>query len=304
MKMIRRKLALALAVGVGSIGLFGAAALGAFGQEASTAVELRLAPATSALFGEDRPDKLKQILDGLVSKGTITRAQADAILAAVKDAAGTSRVKTAHVVRDFFETSAQYLGVGAKDLRAKLPGTSLGAIANTTPGKSRDGLVAALNKEGNADIDKALASKRITDEQAAKLRSELPASVTKFVDRTWPAKPTAAVRGPSLKSFLGDMLQSGRDYLGLTLQDLTTQMRSGKSLGDIANATPGKNRAGLIAALTTVANTHIDKALAEQKITPDQAKSFKEKVGAEITSFVDRKHATKNTTSNRTTKTP
>ena len=50
-----------------------------------------------------------------------------------------------------------------KDLRAKLPGTSLGALANGTAGKSRDGLVADLVTAGNADIDKALANKKITD---------------------------------------------------------------------------------------------------------------------------------------------
>jgi len=51
---MRQKLMLAVAAGVGSVGLFGAAALGAFGTDASTAVVSAIAPATSAVMGEDK----------------------------------------------------------------------------------------------------------------------------------------------------------------------------------------------------------------------------------------------------------
>jgi hypothetical protein len=108
-----------------------------------------------------------------------------------------------------------------------------------------------------------------------------------------------------VKSFLGDLLTAARDYLGgVTLQDVTTAMRSGKSLGDIAND-KGKSRDGLIQALTTAANARIDQAVASNKITADQAATLKSKVAAEITAFVDRKHPAKATTaSGSTTKTP
>jgi hypothetical protein len=307
MKSMRQKLMLAAALGVGSVGLFGVAALGAFGPGASSSVVSAVAPAVSAVMGADRDDaKLKQILDGLVQKGVITAQQEEAILAAAKDA--TSKpARTAKVVRDFLAESATYLGLPQKDLLAKLPGTTLGKIADSTPGKSRAGLVTALSVAANGEITKALSEKKITDEQAKRLRDGLAAEIDKFVDRTWPTKHAAAPRAvvPSVKAFLGDMLQTAREYLGgATLQDVTAAMRSGKSLGEIANER-GKGRDGLVAALTLAANTRIDKALAENKLTADQAATLKAKVTAEIASFVDRKYPAKSTTTNRTTtKTP
>jgi polyhydroxyalkanoate synthesis regulator phasin len=304
---MRQKLMLAAALGVGSVGLFGAAALGAFGVDASASVVSAVAPAASAVMGEDKTgDGLKQLLDGLVQKGVITQQQEDAILAAAKDATA-KHVRTAKVVRDFVGESAKYLGLAQKDLVAKLPGTSLGKIADATPNKSKAGLVTALSVAANDDITKALADKKITDDQAKRLRDGLSAEINTFVDRTWPTKPAAAPRTvvPNVKSFLGDMLQTARDYLGgITLKDVTTAMRGGKSLGDIANE-KGKTRDGLVQVLTTAANTRIDKAVADNHLTAEQATTLKTKVAAEIAKFVDRKAPAKTTTDRTTTtKTP
>lgn len=307
MKSMRQKLMLAAVLGAGSVGLFGAAALGAFGPDASTGVLSAVSPAASAVMGADKTgDRLKQILDGLVQKGVITAQQQVAILAAAKDA--TSKpVRAAKVVRDFLGESATYLGLGQKDLVAKLPGTSVGKIADATPGKSKAGLVTALSVAANADITKALSDRKITDDQATRLRDGLAEGINTFVDRTWPTRQAAAPRAvaPNVKAFLGDMLQTAREYLGgATLQDVTTALRNGKSLGEIANEN-GKGRDGLVAALTLAANTRIDKAVAENKLTADQAATLKAKVTAEIASFVDRKYPAKSTTTNRTTtKTP
>jgi hypothetical protein len=303
---MRQKLMLAGALGLGSVGLFGAAALGAFGPDASASLVSAVAPAASAVMGEDKTgDKLKQLLDGLVQKGVITKQQEDAIIAAAKDATA-KQVRTAKIVRDFLGESAKYLGLAQKDLVAKLPGTTLGKIADATPNKSKAGLVAALSVAANDDITKALADKKITDDQAKRLRDGLAAEINTFVDRTWPTKPAAAPRAvvPNVKAFLGDMLQTARDYLGgITLQDVTMAMRSGKSLGDIAND-KGKSRDGLVQVLTTAANANIDKAVANNRLTADQAATLKAKVAAEIATFVDRKAPTKTTTTGTTTKTP
>jgi len=307
MKSLRQKLMLAGALGVGSVGLFGAAALGAFGSDASSTVVSVVAPAAAAVMGEDKTgDKLKQLLDGLVSKGVITQQQEEAILAAAKDAS-TKHVRTPKVVRDLLGESAKYLGLTQKDLVTKLPGTTLGKVADSTPNKNKVGLVAALSTAANEDITKALSEKKITDDQAKKLRDGLAAEISTFVDRTWPTKPAVAPRAAAVsnvKAFLGDMLQTARDYLGgVTMQDLVTAMRSGKSLGDIANE-KGKGRDGLVAALTLSANTRIDKAVADNKVTADQAATLKTKVATEIATFVDRKYPAKATTGNGTTTKP
>lgn len=303
---MRQKLMLAAALGVGSVGAFGAAALGAFGPDAPASVVSAVAPAASTVMGLDRAgDKLKQILDGLVQKGVITAQQQEAILTAAKDAT-PKQVRVAKVVRDFLGESAKYLGLEQRDLVAKLNGTSLGKLADATPNKTKAGLVTALSLAANGDITAALADKKITEEQAQKLRDGLAAEINRFVDRTWSSKPaTTRTVVPNVKAFLGDMLQISRDYLGgATLLDVNTALRSGKSLGDIANER-GQGRDGLVAALTAAANTRIEKAVAENKLTADQAAMLKAKVTAEIASFVDRKYPAKSTTTKRsTTKTP
>ena len=300
-----KKILLAVAAGVGSVGLFGAAALGTFGPEASASVVSAVTPAASAILGEDKDghDGLKKILDGLVQKGVITQQQEDAILAAAKDAK-TDKVRKAKVVRDLLGESAKYFGIPEKELHAKLPGTSLGKIADATPGKSRTALVAALTTAANEDITKALAEKKITEEQAKKLRDNLPTEIASFVDHTWPVKAPRAV-APNIKSFFGDLTQISRDYLGgMSLSDLTAALRSGKSLAELATAN-GKTPEGLVNALTLAVNTRIDKAVTDKKITAEQAAMLKSKVSAEITAFVNRKATVKNvTTAGGTTKTP
>src|SRR5438132_5172291 len=165
MKTLRQKLMVAAVVGVGSVGVFGASAFGAFGPDASSGVVSATAPAASSVLGEDKAgDRLKQLLDGLVQKGVITAQQEDAILAAAKDAT-TPKVRIGKVVRDLFGESTTYPGLAPKDLLVKLPGTSLGKIADSTPNKSKAGLVTTLSMAANAYIIKAFSDKKITDAQ-------------------------------------------------------------------------------------------------------------------------------------------
>src|SRR3989475_10090225 len=92
MRFMRTRLALSLAVGVASVGLFGAAALAAFGPELGSSLGNAIEPGTSSAAAKDERGGLKKILDGLVTKAVITQAQEDANLLAIKDYA-PSRVK-------------------------------------------------------------------------------------------------------------------------------------------------------------------------------------------------------------------
>jgi polyhydroxyalkanoate synthesis regulator phasin len=292
MRFIDRKAGLAIGAGIASLGLFGAVALAAFAPDTAATAGTFLPANAQQLAKDGRADKLKDLLQGLVSKGVITQAQADAILAAVKDAAGTKdrgdRAK--HVLAGLFEASAKYLGMSEKDLHAKLPGHTLGEVANGTPGHDRGGLITALNIAANDAIAKALAEKKITDEQAKQLRDSLATRIPEFVDHKWPDKTTAGNGiGRGLAGFAGDLMKASRDYLGLSEKDLMTAMRSGKSLREIADTTAGKSGDGLVAAITKAANDRIDKAQAEAKLTADQAKAAKDKVAVEVKNFVDRK---------------
>lgn len=290
---VNRRTALGLGIGVASVGLFGAVAMAALAPEEGPATSAVVGPLTSAAVEGARGDKLKALLDGLVQKGVITQQQEDTILATARGAVAANP-KVQAVLRDFIGASAQYLGVSEKTLRAKLPGTTLAAVAAATSGKDPAGLVAAVTTAANADIDKALSGKKITEDQAAKLRSDLGARVGAFVDRTWPAKPTApSVTASNVRGFLGDLLRAGQAYLGVAPADVRAQLGTGKSLGDIANATNGKSRDGLVAALTAAANARVDEAAANKKLTPEQAATLKAKIAHEVATFVDRKATTR-----------
>ena len=290
-----KKVLLAAGAAALTAALLGGAALAAFAPtnyDPVSAVEAQLGAAAPANNGTD---KLKAILDALAAKGVITSAQVDAIIAAVRDAEparGPGEIK--RILANLLGGSAKYLGLTIGDLKTKLPGTSLGAIANSTPGKSRAGLVADLQNAVNAAIDKALAANTITKDQGDKAKAEAPGQIAKFVDHVYEQRPApkTTTRVPKVAAFVGDAIAVARDYLGISQADLTKALREGKSLGDVANATAGKSRDGLIAQLTTAANARIDKAVTDGKVTADAATALKAQVGSAVTALVDRKGPT------------
>jgi polyhydroxyalkanoate synthesis regulator phasin len=301
---IRRKAAITIATAIFGTALLGGAALAALAPaQLETPLVAGLDATPNAQPGKPGADKMKQILDALVTKNVITQAQEDAILAAVQgDRTGDELL--GKVLGALFDQSVSYLGTNAADLRTALPGTSLGAIADKTPGKNKTGLVNALTTYANGAIDKAVADKKLTADQAAKAKSNAPAQITKFVDHTYPAKtprtvtpkaPKPAV-APRVQTFIGDATSAARDYLGVTAADLATSLRSGKSLGEVADTTAGKTRTGLIATMAASTNTKIDKAVTDGKLTADQATSLKATVLSAVTALVDRKSPAKATT--------
>lgn len=284
---ITRKAALVGVTAVLCTGLLGSAAFAAFAPTSAPSYSIDATTGTVTM-SDTKADALKTILDGLVSKGVITQAQEDAILAAVKDARGDDGVLR-KVVAGLLQESAKYLGFNQQELRARLPGTSLGALADKTNGKSRDGLIADLTTFANNAVDKLLADGKITQDQANRAKAAIPDRVTKFVDHVWPKTEPKGQPRANTGAFLGDLAKDARDYLGLPQQDVRTQLRSGKSLGDIANATAGKSRQGLIDTLVADANARIDQGVQKGTLTQAQADQLKMKVQDAVTKLVDRK---------------
>ncbi len=291
MSVLNRKVALAAGVGTLTAVLLGGAALAAFAPvtyDASSQVEGEIGTAAPANSGTD---KLKSILDGLIKTGLLTQAQEDAILAAVKTAApvrDTAAVK--RILASLFDESAKYLGLTAADLKTKLPGTNLGALADKTTGKSQSGLVATLQNAVNAAIDKALADTKLTKDQADKAKADSPAQIKRFVEQNYPQPraPKTTTRVMRVTEFIGDVYGAARDYLGLAPADLLKALREGKTLGDLATV-PGKSKGELVATITVAANVKIGKAATDGKITAEQATALKAQVGPAVTALVDRK---------------
>ena len=130
-------------------------------------------------------------------------------------------------------SAATYLGTTPANLFMQLrSGKTLAQVANGTTGKSASGLIAALV----ADAKQHLGSNAPAD---------LEQRITDFVNRTPPARTGRPGFGRA--RFPG--LDTVTSYLGISSSDLLTELRAGKTLAQIANATTGKSASGLIAAL-------------------------------------------------------
>src|SRR2546428_2965213 len=136
-------------------------------------------------------DRLNDVLTGLVQKGVITTQQKDAILDAVKNAAGHRDFDARHFVGDVVKGSSDYLGIPVGELKTQLAkGKSLGEIANATAGKSRDDLLDSLDQAADARIKAAVDAGTITQAQAEQLRPKVHDAIVKVVDHK---RPTPAV---------------------------------------------------------------------------------------------------------------
>jgi hypothetical protein len=162
----------------------------------------------------------------------------------------------------FFATAATYIGITEDALRTELgTGKSLADVA-VAHGKTRDGLIAALVQASTTEITTLVDTKN-----------------------PFPAPPAGAPgRGFRVE---GAPLAAASTYLGISEADLRTKLQAGQNLGQIAAATAGKSRDGLIAAIVADENGKIDAAQTSGRITADQATQMKAQTTARVTALVD-----------------
>ena len=147
----------------------------------------RISTSTTAVKGPRGLD-LTATLSALVAKGTITQAQADAVLAALiaarpahndnevgrpdKDAMDAHRAAEEALV-------ASTLGIDAATIKSRLAaGETLAAIA----GAKKDALIAALVAFETKEIDARVTAGTLTAAQATAMKSNLTAHVTEEVN--------------------------------------------------------------------------------------------------------------------------
>src|SRR5438128_6529541 len=93
--------------------------------------------------------------------------------------------------------------------------------------------------------------------------------------------------GPGERGVIGDSFAAAATYLGTTTADLRTKMQAGQTLAQIAAATSGKSRDGLVAALTADAKAKIAAAQTAGTITAAQATELTNDLTTRIANFVD-----------------
>ncbi len=85
----------------------------------------------------------------------------------------------------------------------------------------------------------------------------------------------------------GDDLAAAASYLGISTSDLITQLRSGKTPAQVADATSGKSAAGLIAALVAHEKQELADAVSAGKLTQAQADAISANLQQRITDLVN-----------------
>ena len=174
--------------------------------------------------------------------------------------AGAGRHANSHLRgQRVLQAAASYIGVPLETLRQDLrSGKSLAQIA-TEAGKSEAGLVQALATAARAGLEQRLA---LAIKQPGGLRGE--------------------------RRFGHGLRGAAALYLGASPLELNAELRAGRTLGQIADATPGHSRSGLIEYL-----------LAERKRTGNPFVARANATGAahaarlrqRITAFVERPRA-------------
>ena len=169
----KKKLAAIAMIGALSIGQLGSAS-GAF---ADAGHEVGMPPQVSTALSQ------------LVTAGTITQAQSDAITSAIKAAApavGVNGGKMGRGMGGFGKNSAareavitSTLGITAADLQAaRAAGKSLATLA----GAKTDALITALVNFETTEIDAAVTAGKITAAQATQIKADLKNHVTQEVN--------------------------------------------------------------------------------------------------------------------------
>ena len=148
---------------------------------AATAIVLNVSATAvaSADNGKGRA-AISSLLSGLVSNGTITQSQADAITKAAQDArAATKGVmdKNREAINTVITST---LGISLDSLKSRLKaGESLATIA----GDKKAALITAISAEINKQIDAAVTAGKLTAAQATAQKMKTTERVTNMVER-------------------------------------------------------------------------------------------------------------------------
>jgi hypothetical protein len=194
---------------------------------------------------------------------------------------------------DELAAAAAYLGISEDALVTELQtGKTLAEVANATSGKSASGLVDALVAQEKSELAQAVKDGRLTQAQADQMQQSLEQRVTDRVNGTGFGRGPGGPGGPGFGfgghgHGPGGELAAAAAYLGISQDTLVTDLRSGKTLGQVADATAGKSKAGLVAALVAQEKAELAQAVTNGRLTQAQADRLSAALEQRVTNMVD-----------------
>ena len=186
---------------------------------------------------------------------------------------------------------------GAAGVLLGIPGISHAADSTVTVGADPAATTATTTATGTPDpgrkgpladaLDNALKglvdNKTITQAQSDAVKAAIQNQIANLPKRGpgGPGGPGGFVKP--------DMLNVASKALGISADDLATQLRSGSSLADIAKS-KNVDVQKVIDALVADANSKIDQGVKDGKLTNDQATNIKSNLKDRITNMVNNAH--------------
>jgi hypothetical protein len=162
--------------------------------------------------------------------------------------------------------AARYLGIPVTRLSSELSsGKTLAQVADATPRKSAEGLLEALVVARRTNI--------------AKASSSVTRRVTAEINRAG---------GPGFRVGATQLRGVAAGYLGTTTVTLQSELQSGKTLGQLAQATPGKSKAALIQTLVAARKATLASLLASGKLTQAREQQLLAHLQKRMTRMADR----------------
>jgi hypothetical protein len=177
---------------------------------------------------------------------------------------------------DVLTPAADYLGVSLSTLQSDLKGGKTLAQEATAKGKTASGLVDAIVAAEKKVLDAQNGAGWITDAQETNLLAHIKSGVTDLVNNG-PGVPG----GPHTS-----LLQTAADYLGMSVSDLQTDLKAGKTLADEAKA-KGKTVDGLVQALLAPLKADLDKRVTSGDITVAQETAILNRETKHLTDLVN-----------------
>jgi hypothetical protein len=175
---------------------------------------------------------------------------------------------------------ASYLGITGDQIRAdRRSGETLAELA-TAQGKTVSGLEAAILADAKTHLDAEVAAGTLTATQESSILTDLSSHLDSMVNSTGP--PAAGMGGPGG----GPASPAIAAYLGLTADQVRTQLQVGQTLAEIATA-QGKTAAGLEAAILADATTHLDAEVAAGTISAAQESSIRTDLSSHLDAMVN-----------------
>ena len=152
--------------------------------------------------------------------------------------------------------AASYLGMPPAQLRRELrSGRTLAQIASSTPGRSAAGLEQTITQARAAALAAAVSSGRLSSAREKTLLADLH-------------KQTAAeVQHRRVNGGAAGAVPITASYLGLAPGQVRREEAEGRSLAQIADATPGRSASGLTARIIAVERIRIARQARSGRIT-------------------------------------